>query len=116
MTWVYDPHSGGVQLTDSRKRLVETTIRRLAEKHYAGRCGRVAIRFRKQLCYIDAIREEDGRVVTFPLCRLRHFDLDRWSIALFTWSHQKYDEPSMFPTGTWCGTLEECVALGGVFL
>ena len=115
MHWVLDPHSGGVKLTDSRKTLSKNAIKKHAEQAYLGRCSCVKIRFRSQFCYIDAVTEEEGREFTQPLCRLRHFDLDRWSIALFTWSNERY-EPAMFPNGEWFGTLEECVELGGAFL
>ena len=41
----------------------------------------------------------------FPLCRLRYFDKTRWSFAVFTYSHERY-EPCTFPDGTWEGTIE----------
>lgn len=113
--WVFDPHSGGIKLTDSRKNQVKNRISRLAADIYGDRCSCVKIRFRTQLCYVDAITDSDEGDKVYPLCRLRHFDLERWSISLFTWSNEKY-EPTIFPSGEWFGTLEECIHLSGQFL
>ena len=115
MNWVFDPHSGGVKLSEARKSQVRDRIIDLAERLYAGRCSRVEIKFRQQFCYLAAVVKEDDSEIRQQLCRLRHFDLEKWSIALFTWSNERY-EPCIFPTGEWFGTLEECVSLGGSFL
>jgi hypothetical protein len=37
------------------------------------------------------------------LCRLRYFSEDNWSVAFYTYSHNKY-EPSVFDNGTFHGT------------
>ena len=96
MPWVYDPHSGGVKVTELVK---ETTKRRIiahADKHYAGRYAHLDIRFKGPLCYIDAYTEPDmqgtawkatgetreqfvERLRNTPthLCRLRYWGQDR---------------------------------------
>ena len=114
--WVFNPYAGGVKMSDSRKREVRARIEAYAARELAGKCDRVTVRFRGALCYVDAEeRQPDGRAFCFQLCRLRHFDIDRWSIALYTYSHEKY-EPCIYPNGEWFGTLEEALNLGTTFL
>ena len=36
------------------------------------------------------------------LCRLRFFDRDRWSLALFSYAHEGYD-PAVFGDGEFFG-------------
>ncbi len=96
----------------------------------------VVIPFRGQLCYIDAYtepyvphdfdasvfgesREEYiERLRNFPthLCRLRYFgDEDCWSMAFYTYSHEKY-EPCAFNNGGFHGTPEEAFETSAVYL
>ena len=98
-TWVYDPHSGGVKIPQAVRDQTRNRILAYAEKHYAGKYIRIDIRFRGQLCYIDAYTEpyvpldfdasvfgesreeyiERLRNAPTHLCRLRYFgDEDRW--------------------------------------
>ena len=114
--WVFDPHSGGVKLSQYRKIEVENRIQKYADQNLKDKCDRIGVRFRGALCYVTALRTESGgEEFHFPLCRLRHFDMERWSISLFTWSNEKY-EPCILPTGEWFGTIEECLELGTTFL
>lgn len=132
--WTLDPHAGGVPISDAVK---EATKRRLlahAEKHYAGRYARLDIRFRGALCYIDAFTEPDTRGSPWKvtgetrdqfvermrstpthLCRLRHFGPNRWSVAFFTYSNERY-EPCFFRSGKLFGTPEEALDVGAVYL
>ena len=114
--WVFDPHSGGVKLSQSRKIEVEKRIKKYFNRNLMDKCDRVEVRFRGALCYVTALRtESDGEQFRFPLCRLRHFDMERWSVSLFTWSNEKY-EPCIFPSGEWVGTVADCLELGTTFL
>ena len=114
--WVFDPHSGGVKIEKYKKSGIERRASEYAEKYLKNKCNRIELRFRGALCYVAASKtEDDGREYNIPLCRLRHFDENKWSIALFTWSNEKY-EPCIFPNGAWFGNLEECLELGSVFL
>ena len=92
------------------------------------------IKFRGALCYIDAYKEpvlEKGdppkwtketreeyieRLRNTPthLCRLRHFDINRWSVAFYTYSNEKYS-PCVFPNGDWFGTIEDAFDIGAVY-
>lgn len=115
--WVFDPHSGGVKISPYRKAEIENRIRRYADRNLKDRCDKIEVRFRGALCYVDAWQSQSdgGKDFCSPLCRMRHFDSERWSLALFTWSNEKY-EPCIFPSGEWFGTIEECLDLGTTFL
>ena len=135
MPWVYDPHSGGVKIPPTVRQRTEQRIQAYAKQHYAGKYTRLDIRFRGALCYIDAFTEPDEpdeelltlrgetreqyfeRQRNFPLhlCRLRYFTEDRWSMAFYTYSHNKY-EPCMFDTGKDTGTPEEGFETAAVYL
>ena len=134
--WVNDPQSGGKSIPDAAKPRLRQRILDHAKKHYDGKYLRIEIRFRGQFCYVDAYTEpyvtEDyepqlygesreeriDRLRNTPthLCRLRYFgDDNRWSMAFFTYSHEKY-EPCVFPSGSWHGTLEEAFDASAVYL
>jgi hypothetical protein len=134
MPWVHDPHSGGVKIPEFVKEETKRRILAHAEKHYAGRYARLDIRFRGALCYIDAYIEPETqgspwkatgetreqfleRLRSAPthLCRLRHFAKDRWSVAFYKYSDERY-EPSFFASGEQVGTPEEGLDLGGIYL
>ena len=132
--WVFDPHSGGTKIPENLKEQTKKRILAHAEKHYAGRYTRLDIRFKGALCYIDAYIEPGtqgrpwkatgetreqfiDRLRSRPthLCRLRHRGQDRWSIAFYTYSHERY-EPSFFGSGEQFGTPEEGLDVGAVYL
>ncbi len=132
--WVRDPHSGGVKIPESIKLATKARILAHAAKHYAGRYTRLDVRFKGALCYIDAYREPDATTTTWKitgetkeqyldrlrntpihLCRLRHFGSDRWSVAFYTYSHERY-EPTFFGSGEATGTPEEGFDIGAVYL
>ena len=135
--WTYNPHFGGVKIPPQ---LQEETRRRIlshAEKEYKGKFTRIDVRFRGALCYIDAYTEPNepspallkttgetrgaymDRPRNFPthLCRLRYLGPHRnaWSVAFFTYSHERYD-PACFHTGQMEGTPEEGFDVGAVYL
>jgi hypothetical protein len=134
--WVYDPQSGGKKIPDAIRPRLRQRILDHAEKHYAGKYNRIDVRFRGQFCYIDAYTEphvaahydpqlygesrkehiERLRNTPTHLCRLRYFgDENRWSMAFYTYSHEKY-EPSVFRHGGWHGTPEEAFDTSAVYL
>ena len=135
-TWVYDPHSGGVKIPQAVRDQIRNRILAYAKKHYSGKYTRIDVRFRGQLCYIDAYtepyvppdfdasvfgesREEYiERLRNFPthLCRLRYFgDEELWSMAFYTYSHEKY-EPCVFNNGSFHGTPEEAFETSAIYL
>jgi hypothetical protein len=135
MPWVYDPHSGGVKIPPAVRQRTEQRIRAYAEEHYAGKYTRLNIRFHGALCYIDAYTEpvepspdflrasgetreqflERLQKIPLHLCRVRYFREDHWSMAFYTYSHEKY-EPSFFDTGKDFGTPEEAFETAAVYL
>ena len=134
--WVYDPQSGGKTIPEAIKPRIRQRIIDHAGTHYSGRYNRIDVRFRGKFCYIDAYtepfispdydpqlygksREEriaELREIPTHLCRLRYFgDEDRWSMAFYTYSHEKY-EPCVFDNGGWHGTPEEAFDTSAVYL
>lgn len=133
--WMFDPHTGGRKISPSVQELVRKRILAHAEKNYKGKYSRIEVKFKGPFCYIDAYQEPHvgkkhptaafgetreefiNRLRNTPthLCRLRHFDLDRWSVAFYTYSHERY-EPCVFPNGQWFGTPEQAFDIGAVYL
>ena len=134
--WVYDPQSGGQKIPDSIKPKIRQRILDYAAQHYTGKYNHIDVRFRGHFCYIDAYTEphvsdeydaelyresreehiERLRNTPTHLCRLRFFgDEDRWSMAFFTYSNEKY-EPCIFNNGSWHGTPEEAFDTSAVYL
>lgn len=133
--WVLDPHSGGNKINDAVRRDTVARLEKHAATHFAGRYTRLGIRFRGPLCYIDAYCEPEEpskellklrgetreefltqmRDLPLHLCRLRYFSPDRWSLAFFKYSNEQY-APCCFGNGTFFGTPEEGLDVGGVYL
>ena len=134
--WYYNPHTGGKKIPPIVQERIRRRILAHAGANYKGRYTRLDIRFRGSLCYIDAYTDpgvpsgapwkrlgesrehylERLRNTPTHLCRLRYFgDDDRWSLAFYTYSHEKY-EPSVFMSGDWIGTPEEGFDVGAVYL
>ncbi|MCI0558070.1 MAG: hypothetical protein MN733_06215, partial [Nitrososphaera sp.] len=68
--------------------------------------SRLILRIKGQFCYVDVL--EEGEASPSPLARLRYFRDNAWSMAFFTWSHERY-EPTVFFNGAWEGTLEQAI-------
>jgi hypothetical protein len=81
MSWVYDPHSGGVKIPKRTKESTEKRILTYAQKHYAGKFTRLDIGFRGQFCYIDASTEpyvpDDFPPPDFPESREEYIERRR---------------------------------------
>lgn len=134
-TWVFDPHAGGKPIPAATQDIVRQRILDHAQKHYAGKFARIDVTFRGAMCYIDAYKEpppeseqlaricrvtlaeyvEGFRNTPTHLVRLRHFDLERWSLALFTYSNEQYT-PCVYPNGESFGTVEQAFDVGAVYL
>jgi hypothetical protein len=94
--WVYDPHSGGVNIPDTVRRQIKQRILAYAEEHFAGRYTRIDVRFRGKFCYIDAYTEPQ----LSPGWPPEDYPETREQMI------ERY-EPSYFPNGTFKGTPEE---------
>lgn len=135
MSWVFDPHSGGVAIPADVRTSTAKRIEKYAAENFAGWYERLGIRFRGALCYIDAYLEseepsddqlkwseftreqwvERQRATPVHLCRLRYFAIDRWSFSFYTYSSGRYS-PSMFMNGTFFGTPEEAFQHSSMYL
>jgi hypothetical protein len=132
--WMFSPQAGGRKMTPAaqeavRKRILayaEKTIREdTAESRSNSRVPSVTwtpFRSRRQGKNIPRRRGETreefiNRLRNTPthFCRLRHFDIDRWSVVFYTYSHERY-EPCLFPYGQWFGTPEQAFDIGAVYL
>ena len=129
-----DSQSGGRPISETTKRSLEQRLVAHAKKHYSGKYQRLEMRFKGPFCYIDAYKEpsvpsgtkmptgetreqfiERVRSTPIHLCRLRHFSEDRWSVAFYRYSNEKY-EPCLFPSGDWFGPPEIAFDVGAVYL
>ncbi len=132
--WVRDPHAGGTKIPESLKEQTKQRILAHAAKHYAGKYTRLEVWFKGLFCYIDAYTEPETRGSPWKatgetreqfverlrstprhLCRLRHCGQDRWSVAFYAYSSERY-EPSFFGSGETFGTPEEGFEVGAVYL
>ena len=133
---VYNPHAGGRAIPPAVQERTRSRILAHAEKHYSGKYIRIDVRFRGRFCYVDAYTEpfvpadldeklwgetreeqiERLRNTPTHMCRLRYLgSADRWTMAFYTYSHEKY-EPSFFQNGTFHGTPEEAFDTSAVYL
>jgi len=132
---VVNHYTGGVEIPPLVQEQTRRCIQDYAQKHYSDKFLRLEIRFRGPCCYIDAYRvpvipkgwppknwevtrqEYLERLRNSPihLCRLRYFSEDRWSLAFYTYSNEKY-MPSVFRNGNFFGMAEEGFDIGTMFL
>lgn len=113
MPWVYDPHSGGVKIPPKIYEEICKQVESFARTYPWYPKTQLKVRFKSQLCYIDTIEEGDDRLL--PLCRLRHFNLDDWSLALFTYSNDKY-QPCVLHSGKQTGTIKAALEICEPFI
>ena len=111
-TWYFNPQTGG------RKIPTETRSKTCARANtYAATCPwypkkQLKLRFKGQFCYLDTL-EEEGNIN--PIGRLRYFDNDKWSLAFYTFSNERY-EPCIFSNGEWFGTIEEAIEVCEIYM
>ena len=67
------------------------------------------------LSILDQQFLERLRAAPIHLCRLRYFAEDRLSMALFTYSNERY-EPSIFADGSFHGTPEKAFELAATYV
>lgn len=112
--WQFNPHSGGRPVPEIVRVTTRAAVLDHAAQHFGGRYHEIDVRFRAQFCYVDAYLEPDAppagpaplgttpsapdRADVMELCRLRFFDRDRWSLALYSYAHERYD-PAVFGNG-----------------
>ena len=110
--WCLNPQNGGAKISPNIQKMM---IERAGI--YASTCAwcqkfQLKIRFRSQFCYLDA---SEGGKEAFPIGRLRYFGPDRWTLAFYTYSNERY-EPCFFKNGQWYGTIEQAIEVCSVYL
>ena len=128
LEWIIDPHSGGRPISNQLRLEIKHRLQQYADTHHKGRFERLDITFRKQFCYLGFFRpipppdyepfrmtfdEYIEHIKTHPIkmCRLRHFDTERWSCSFFTYSSETY-KPCILPSGEFFGTVEDGFEIG----
>ena len=138
LAWGISPHTGGNKIAVRTKDVVQRRLQTHFELLGHHKPFRLNVRFHGALCYIDAFKQPDPgpspewvsywessgysldeakaayRQDPTHLGRLRHFDLDRWSYAFFTYSNERY-EPTTLGTD-WFGTPEQALEIGCMYL
>lgn len=103
--WCFDPQSGGIRIPpNSYPVIIAKACAHEVRQPWHGKY-RLQIRFKGVFCYLDAIENDD---IPFPIGRLRYFGPEKWSMAFYTYSNEKY-EPCVFPDGTWFGSIERAI-------
>jgi len=106
MPWYYNPHTGGHKISPSDQEKALSDAKAFEEKASWYPKYHLQLRFKGQFCYIDAIEGSDSPM---PLCRLRYLQDQKWSMAYFTYSNDKYT-PCMI-NGNHTGTLAAAIAV-----
>lgn len=108
MVWVFNEHSCGNIIPAKNKALITAQAEAFAKSRPWHPKYQLKLRFRRQFCYVDALKEGDSQ--PDPLCRLRYFSMTSWSLGFFTWSNERY-EPCAFPSGKLSGVLEDAITI-----
>ncbi len=111
--WCLDPQSGGTKIPREHYSSIEDQIETYARKQaWYHPSIKIQARFRNQFCYLDSI--ENGGIIA-PLVRLRYFGTNRWTLAFYTYSNEKY-KPCIFRNGSWYGSIEGAIDIGSIYL
>ena len=113
MPWVYDPQSGGVKITLSKQTLFLQKAEAFERTRPWFPSYELKLQFKEQFCYVKA--KKAGEKKALPLCRLRYFRENIGSMAIYSYSNERY-EPCYFRNGTWEGSLEEAIEMGEMYL
>jgi hypothetical protein len=104
--------SGGVKISPKFQLIInEQAIAYAATRPWRAEF-QLQLRFKSQFCYLGASKKNED---AFPLGRLRYFDSNKWSLAFYKYSNEKY-EPCLFPSGEWFGTFEQSIAICEMYL
>jgi len=110
--WCFAPQSGGVKISPRIIPVIVAQIEAHERKQPWYPHFKLKPRFKGQFCYLDACKE-NGEL--FPIGRLRHFDISRWSLAFYAYSSETY-QPCIFPNGEWMGKVEDAINTCAVYL
>ncbi|MCP4475640.1 MAG: hypothetical protein GY821_13970 [Gammaproteobacteria bacterium] len=104
MPWVFDRHTGGCKIPESKKKVIKEIIHDYGKSQAWSNEIYLRVKLKQQFCYIGTQQIDDDYI--FPLCRLRYFAMDKWSLALYTYSNEAYT-PSILSNNNQSGTLAE---------
>ena len=107
--WQFNPHAGGRSIPESVRRATTAGIIEHGNRYFAGRYAEIVTRYRAQFCYVDANLEPTPPAAgsnSLQLCRLRFLGPDRWSLAVYSYAHERF-EPSVFADGEFVGRAED---------
>lgn len=105
MPWYYDPQSGGNKIPPKLYDKLHARVHAYEKTRPWYPHFSLVLRFRTQFCYVDAV--EEGKK-PFPIGRLRYFSEEKWSLAFYTYSHERY-EPCYLHNDEWCGSIEQAI-------
>ena len=110
--WCIDPQSGGTKIPPDNYHLILAQAAAHEEKQAWYPEFKLKLRFKGQFCYLDAFEEGEE---PFPIGRLRYFHDNKWTLAFYTYSNERY-EPCIYPSGQWEGTIEEALRVCEPFI
>ena len=112
--WMFDRNSGGVKIPAKEHKQIHEDILQYVSAVVPEVI--IDVKFRGQFCYLGTIEGSNVNAkIIMPVCRLRHFRIDNWSIALYSYGSDKY-EPCILDSGKWDGSLEEALKIGNLYL
>ena len=107
-----NPVSGGIEIPPTMYSAISKQVDVYAATRPWHDTFQLNLRFKNQFCYLDASEKNDD---IFPVGRLRYFGSDKWSLAFYAYSHERY-EPCVFLHGEWFGTLEQAISVCEIYL
>jgi hypothetical protein len=111
--WVYDPHRGGVKISERLQAELLSMVKEYSHNKAWDLSHQLVLRFKGQFCYMDTVEEKDKRQL--PLCRLRHFSKECFSLSLFTYSHDCYED-ACFSGGSKTGSVIDALEICEPFI
>lgn len=112
--WIFDPNSGGVKIPEKEQQLIREKIVQYVS--IVAPEVSIDIKFRGQFCYLGTVEEAKHNCpMIMPVCRFRHFKIEKWSVALYSYGSDKY-EPCILESGKWDGLFEEVLQIGNLYL
>lgn len=115
MPWVYDPTSGGLKITMRDRERIKSEIELYARNQPWYKDVELIIKFKSQFCYIQTKDRNSDNDTPMPLCRLRSFSGDKFGLALYLYSDEKYED-TLMPNGEWHGNAIQAFKVAETFI
>lgn len=110
--WCINPQGGGIKIPPNIYETILEQVRIHSSKRAWYPQYEIRLRFKNVFCYLDAVKE--GKEV-FPIGRMRYFAIDKWSLAFYTYSNERY-QPCIMMNGEWFGTIGQAIDTCSVYL